>query len=697
MGLRVAAQPATGSVYPGLARSRSLVTLWILRMLVHFEGAERINERMPTQFRKRVAVRLGTPELLNKMDDEDLAKFTQRLSDTLQNLERSKRRFVLPATLSSNLALIGNRFSLGAAERQILGLAVLFRSDDVFSKIGGMCDEMVNTTDQIHTISGLPLRSIRIATSPRGMLRKTGLVNFVSGGPPAKNIQLCRGGLRMLATSKLAKLEELFDQFVNLARPAELDSSKFSHVTPGIGFLKSVLTEAICSGRLGCNILIYGPPGTGKTELTRVLANEIKTVLYEVSNQTSEGDALDPQYRLRNAATAQALLAGRKALLLFDEVDDIFNDGSSFFGKLSTAESAKSWVNQLLEENPVPTLWIANGVNRMNDAFVRRFDAVVNLKTPPLKQRVNQLRLASAGTLTEHAIERFAASSKLTPAIIARASNVAMRVGPKGQSNESIIEALLDGTLRAQGHQTIREVNRGQNSQSFNPTLCNTVADLAQLASGLQQSKSGRICLYGPPGTGKSAFGHWLAHKLDKQLVFKRMSDLQSPYLGVMERNLANAFEDAIRNDAILQIDEVDSFLRSRELAKQAWEISQVNEFLTQLESFEGIFIATTNLVHGIDSAALRRFDHKVHLDYLRDGQLRSVVREKLTEWGLCQANETRIASRIACLNGVSMGDIAALSRRHKLSAFVSAEDFIDALAEEVRLKGGVTNRMGFL
>jgi SpoVK/Ycf46/Vps4 family AAA+-type ATPase len=175
------------------------------------------------------------------------------------------------------------------------------------------------------------------------------------------------------------------------------------------------------------------------------------------------------------------------------------------------------------------------------------------------------------------------------------------------------------------------------------------------------------------------------------------MSDLQSPYLGVMERNLAIAFEDAIRNDAILQIDEVDSFLRSREMAKQAWEISQVNEFLTQLESFEGIFIATTNLVHGIDSAALRRFDHKVHLDYLRDGQLRSVVSEKLTEWGLCHANETRIASRVACLNGVSMGDIAALSRRHKLSAFVSAEDFIDALAEEVRLKGGVTNRMGFL
>jgi len=115
------------------------------------------------------------------------------------------------------------------------------------------------------------------------------------------------------------------------------------------------------------------------------------------------------------------------------------------------------------------------------------------------------------------------------------------------------------------------------------------------------------------------------------------------------------------------------------------------------MEAFEGIFIATTNLVEGIDTAALRRFDYKVHVDYLRNEQLQRIIGVKLAEWGLCQTVDPGVAKRVSALSRVSMGDIAALSRRHKIASFKSSDEFIDALAEEVRLKGGTTNRMGFL
>lgn len=684
-------------VFPLLARSRNLSTLWMLRMLVHLDAADRMNERISNRLRQRIARRLGTPEFAHKLDDDAFSDYAMRLAATLRHIESSNRRFDLPARLASNLELLGKRFSLTGTERKILGLAVLFRSDEVFFTIGELSISMVNTTDQIRTIIRSPAGEIRHAASPRGMLRRAGLVDFSSGGPPVRNVQIRRGGLRAIATENISKMDGLFSEYIKLAPPPILVAAQFGHVAPDIHFLHKLLSEAIRSGRVGCNILIYGPPGTGKTEITRVLAKEAGVVLYEMANHDSDGKPSLAMDRLSDAGTAQALLANRRAMLVFDEVDDIFNDGSRLFGKPSTADGAKSWVNQLLEENPVPTIWIANRVDQMDNAFIRRFDAVVHMKSPPLKQRVNLIRASAPDDLDEPAIRRFAASDHLTPGVIARACSSASRARAQGQSRERLIESLLDSTLRAQGHPTIKQANRDLGGRDFDPFWCNAGVDLAALAHGLGKYNAGRVCLYGPPGTGKTAFGRWLAENLGKPLLLKRMSDLQSPFLGVMERKLADAFEEAIRNDAILQIDEVDSFLRSRELARQAWEVSQVNEFLTQMETFEGIFIATTNLVEGIDAAALRRFDHKVRVDYLRSDQLQRIVGDKLAEWGLCQKLPQGLLVRVSALSRVSMGDIAALVRRHGIAAFGSPDEFIDALAEEVRLKGGVTNRMGFL
>lgn len=42
---------------------------------------------------------------------------------------------------------------------------------------------------------------------------------------------------------------------------------------------------------------------------------------------------------------------------------------------------------------------------------------------------------------------------------------------------------------------------------------------------------------------------------------------------------------------------------------------------LTQMESFEGLFIATTNIIDTLDAASLRRFDLKAKFGYLRPEQ----------------------------------------------------------------------------
>ena len=138
------------------------------------------------------------------------------------------------------------------------------------------------------------------------------------------------------------------------------------------------------------------------------------------------------------------------------------------------------------------------------------------------------------------------------------------------------------------------------------------------MIDGLRKHPEARLCFYGPPGTGKTAFGHWLARELKKPLMVQRVSDLVSPYVGTTEQNLARAFEKASEEQAVLLLDEVDSFLQDRKKATQSWEVTAVNEMLTQMESYRGLFIASTNLMQGLDQATLRRFDLKVKFDFLR-------------------------------------------------------------------------------
>jgi len=54
------------------------------------------------------------------------------------------------------------------------------------------------------------------------------------------------------------------------------------------------------------------------------------------------------------------------------------------------------------------------------------------------------------------------------------------------------------------------------------------------------------------------------------------------------------------------------SFLRDRTREHNAWEVTKVNELLTRMEAFEGLFVCSTNLIDDLDPAALRRFDLKV-------------------------------------------------------------------------------------
>lgn len=174
------------------------------------------------------------------------------------------------------------------------------------------------------------------------------------------------------------------------------------------------------------------------------------------------------------------------------------------------------------------------------------------------------------------------------------------------------------------------------------------------------KEKGIRILFYGLSGAGKTNLAQYIADAIGKKLLCKNASDILGMFVGESEKNIAKAFEEANQQKKILLFDEVDSFFRERSYASQGWEITQVNEFLTQMEKFEGILICTTNLRNIMDKAMQRRFHIMVEFKALKDEGVESLLGKYFPQFDF---NEEDIR-RISRFQSATPGDFGNLSSR---------------------------------
>lgn len=173
--------------------------------------------------------------------------------------------------------------------------------------------------------------------------------------------------------------------------------------------------------------------------------------------------------------------------------------------------------------------------------------------------------------------------------------------------------------------------------------------------------------------------------------MVRRASDLLSPYVGQAEINIAQMFKEASAEPCVLILDEADSFLQSRAEAKHSWEITQVNELLTQMEAFDGLFICTTNLLEKLDAASLRRFDWKIAFWPMTAAQRWAFF---LQEFHLLGGNIDSAMGLKATvqqqLNGITPGDFAPVARQFRLLKNTpTAPYFLERLHAELQAKNG--------
>ncbi len=142
---------------------------------------------------------------------------------------------------------------------------------------------------------------------------------------------------------------------------------------------------------------------------------------------------------------------------------------------------------------------------------------------------------------------------------------------------------------------------------------------------GVKEKRSGidaKVIFYGPAGTGKTLTALSLAKSMKKRVLSFDCSKILSKYVGESEKNVRSIFDTykdlckKTKSEPMLLLNEADQFLSARSTdgssSVDKMHNQMQNIFLEQIERFDGLLIATTNLLETIDPAFSRRFDYKI-------------------------------------------------------------------------------------
>ncbi len=219
-----------------------------------------------------------------------------------------------------------------------------------------------------------------------------------------------------------------------------------------------------------------------------------------------------------------------------------------------------------------------------------------------------------------------------------------------------------------------------------------------QIIAALRERPSGSLCFWGIPGAGKTQLAEYIAVELDLPILMRSASDLLSKWLGETEQQIAEMFAEAESEGALLFLDEADSFLRDRTLARAEWSVTQVNELLQRMERFEGVFIAATNLMDSIDAAAMRRFTWKLEFKALEPEQAWSMFCAEVGR-DLEPERAEELKQRLTAISDLAPGDFATVKRQaNMLGEELSADAWLEQLAAEAKAKmfGLKRQQLGF-
>jgi transitional endoplasmic reticulum ATPase len=588
--------------------------------------------------------------------------------------------------LQTNLNCVSELFELDALDAEIVGLLVRYRLHAGFqSLIDHVLDAREMKPDVL--IGALIGRSATVVGDrlhPRMPLLDSGIVgkSNAMGDCLSQYYEIPCGLIESLTTSD-ATSADIRRALIGPILKSELTWGQFDHVGAERDLVTEVIRGANDARASGVNVLIWGRPGTGKTTMAAAVAQHLDLTLYR-AGESGDSAVPDRADRLPMLRWSQRLLARQSGvLLIFDEAEDLL---PTAFEMRPDASGSKVALNRLLESNPVPTIWTSNEVECFDPALLRRFTLVVELRTPPegVRVRIWESLAQKAGLdLPPDALRGLAREFDQPPALAGNAI-FATQLARGGMDQ---LRLALAGAVRATGRK--QSYCGPIPTEPFDPDLTTADLDLVRLTDRLTRAKTRTFSLLisGLPGTGKSAYARYLAEQLEMPVISKRASDLLNAHVGDSEKAIAHAFEEARNEGALLILDEVDSLLNDRRHAVRSWEVTQVNELLTQLEAHTFPVVATTNFIDRLDPACLRRFTFKVRLEPMTPTQVRLGFRSFFG----CDPT-----SACGVLTDLTPGDFRVVQRKANILGIEDPAELAAMLLSESEGKPNRTHPIGF-
>jgi len=181
---------------------------------------------------------------------------------------------------------------------------------------------------------------------------------------------------------------------------------------------------------------------------------------------------------------------------------------------------------------------------------------------------------------------------------------------------------------------------------------------------------------YGEPGTGKTASVYELAYRTGRDVLQVDLAAIQSKWVGQSEKNTRAIFDEYRRAveemalEPILLFNEADGLFSRRFDVRDS--IAQMhntmqNIILEELENFDGICIATTNLTQNLDNAFARRFLYKLEFPKPGLSQRKAIWYARLPEL------PDDAIEHISC-HVLSGGEIENVVKKYRLEMILNDE-----------------------